>query len=163
MKFILSFCILFISALAIAQTEDQIFVKKKLQLLVSIADRDMESIKMICKQEKGLVNKEDNGNVYSYLYKSEAQDYTVIVTFEFNQLYCKKMKVEIIPLSKDDTEIGRVVTNTLKRKFKIKKTSVTDKKVHTTIYFLSNGRYAGILSSYDDTKKMVLTISRKSD
>ncbi len=163
MKFILLFCILCTSSLIFAQTNDQLFVKHKLKLLISIADRDRESIKTICKLEKGLVNSQNEGDLYIYTYKSEASEYSVVITFQFTMLYCKKIKFEIIPTDKEDKEIGTVVTHTLKSKFTIKSTSVTNDKGRTTIYFLSNGRYAGIYTTDSDSKKMILTLSRKTD
>jgi hypothetical protein len=163
MKLILFFCALLGSSLLQSQTNDQLFVKQKLQLLISIADKDLESIKTICKLEPGLVNKENEGDVYVYFFTSVAKDYTVKATFQFNQLYCNKIKFEIIPANNKDMDIDEMVTNTLKSKFTIKKNSVSDDKAHTKISFLSNGRYSGILSSYSDTKKIVLTMSRKAD
>lgn len=163
MKMLLFSLALFSTSLILSQTDDQLFVRQKIQLLVSIADKDRESIKLICKQEKGLVEKETNGDVYSYSYSSVAKDYSVKITFQFNQLYCNKIKFEIIPSNTDDLDIDKVVTTTLKGKFNIKNTSVSNDNAHTKISFLSNGRYAGILSSYSDTKKIVLTMSRKAD
>jgi hypothetical protein len=163
MKHFLPFFLLLSPFLAPSQTEDQIFVRQKLLMMISIADKDLDYIQTICNNENGLLEKGGQGATYTYTYSSNTKQYNMIVTFQFNQLYCKKIKIEILPSNIEDVEIGKFVMSTLKTKFQIKENSVADPKSKTIIYFLSNGRYAGTLSNYTDTKKLVLTISRKTD
>lgn len=163
MKLLLSLFLLAFTFVATAQTAGQLFVKQKLLVLLSVADKDLPSLKLICKNETGLIHQEENNEVYNFTYQSPEHDYYINVSFYYNQLYCKKIKIEISPASTSDLEIGKLVTKVLKDKFKTKNDAVINEKAHTTNYFVADAKFSGILTMYDESKKIILTLSAKQD
>ena len=163
MKLLLSIFLFIASVAATAQTTGQLFVKQKLLVLLSVADKDLPSLKLICKNESGLIHQEENDEVFNFTYQSPEHDYYINVSFHFNQLYCKKVKIEITPASTNDIEIGKFITKVLKDKFKTKNDAVINEKAHTTNYFVADAKFSGILTMYDESKKIILTLSAKQD
>ncbi len=146
-----------------AQTNGQLFVEQKLNVFLSIAVKDLESIKTQCSAEGGMVHYENTEDVYTYSYQSPEQDYLLNVNYYFNRLFCKKIKIEIVPIDKEDLIIGKSVLKTVKKKFKIQKATVTDGKLKTINYFTSNAMFSGILILNQETKKIDLILSLKTD
>jgi hypothetical protein len=155
-------CIL-ISLSASAQVTDEQFVKQKFTLLLAAADKDLETIKTLCKSENGLIHEEVSADTYTYTYESPSQDYYINVIFHFYRLYCKKVRIEIIPKDNTRDEISKSVISALKKSFQMKQNAVTENKTRTVNYFLSNVRFSGFLSVNSDSKKVFLTLSAKQD
>lgn len=163
MKFYLFLLFVFLKIPLFSQSNGGVFIEEKLRVILSNADEDLETILTICKLEDGLTHQDRADENYTFTYQSPEQDYLLNVTFYFNKMFAKKIKIEITPADNDDMNISSIVSRVLKKKFKIQKQVVADATSQTIKYFLSDNRYSGILAVNHDTKKIDLVLSIKTD